>query len=253
MTEHSSFSIEKAIPIMAQDSLTNQAIFHWNKLSCSKISYLGFNFHSNKLESVKLYLTAFSNDLALVGQDWDSIDKEIHAIWPYRSPFAEKQYSNGGGLTYSIKINASETLEYGAYLRCSDQAPHSFPVGFDPFPGLYICSSRGELSWNTYAYIDPDSFPTDRFNGLVNWTHIQGIEIAKTNREAIQKHIFLGSEDVLLPALLRQIPQEIMKFRNKNQLQFVCPAFTEQGEFTSIYTTKFSTQSQLPTLQSLIL
>ena len=253
MTMLKPLHIGQSILKIAQDRMAQQALEHWNSLGCGKLSYLGFNFQANKVESVKLYLTQFSSDLMLAGQDWNDIDEWLTSIWPFRSPYADQQYSNGGGLTYSIKINAEGVIEHGAYLRCFEHAPHTFPDGYEQYPGLYFCSSQGQTNINSYAYSQPALFRNKPYGEQINWAHIQGVEIAKTNRNPIQKHIFLGSEEALMPALMNKIPDDIMQFRNDNQLQFVCPAFGERGEFTSVYATKFSTQSQLPSLQSLIL
>lgn len=246
------------------ESNSNAIINFWNAFKGAKISYIGFNFKQYQILSIKLYYVVFTDDFLIA--DFPLIDLKDHFCkhWLKRSEYINQQFSNGGGLTFSIKLDVENQIEYGYYLRCTDfddcenklipQKNNSLGVSLEESTnfGVYQTLKNNQISAKLYGYVSSEKyFPSD-ISSLVNFENIRGVEIARIDNQFDQKYIYLGGEDVFTSKLISQIPHEIQLFRKRNELNYVCPAFSNKNELFSVYLTSFKNQSILPEIYHLI-
>jgi hypothetical protein len=236
----------------------------WNAFKGSKISYIGFNFIQNQILSIKLYYVVFTDDFLLADFPLKELKNHFCKHWLKRSKYVNQQFSNGGGLTFSIKLDFENQLEYGYYLRCIDlencennlipEKKNFLGVSFEGSSdfGIYQTIKNHQISAKLYGYITPKKHFPNAISSFVNFENIRGVEIARINNEFDQKYIYLGGEDVFTTSLISQIPNEIELFRNRNELNYVCPAFSNKNELFSVYLTSFKSHTILPQIDHLI-
>lgn len=257
-------SLQKILDESQVISNSNAIINFWNNFKGEKISYIGFNFNQNQLLSVKLYYVVFTIDFLISDFPLKELIDHFSKHWIRRSTFVHQQYSNGGGLTFSIKIDLDSQVEYGYYLRCVDfdncenklipKKNNSLGVSLEQSTdfGVYQTIKNNQISAKLYGYVTAGNHFPSAISSLVNFDNIRGVEIARINNEYDQKYIYLGGEDVFTSKLISKIPSEVEMFRNRNELNYVCPAFSNKNELFSVYLTNFKSNSILPEIHQLI-
>lgn len=235
----------------------------WQKFSGEKISYIGFNFENNEITSVKIYFVVFSNNISPEDFPIKELYSEFIENLINQSPLVKEKFANGGGITFSIKaIKGQDHIEYGYYLRCKRLTRQEEPLidrSFKPFDaqvlsdsiGVYHTIFDGLTQIHLYGYTNPSELFPSIQQDKINFEKIRGVELAKINQPEKLKYIYLGGEDVFKRELLNQIPEEIISFRNKFSLNFVCPAFNLTHKLCSVYLTDFLNKSMLPDIQLL--
>lgn len=257
------FAIHKIAQNFLTDSCAVSMNTFWQKFSGEKISYIGFNFENGEITSVKIYLVVFTNTISKEEFPISTLYSKFEENRSNKSHLVTEKFANGGGITFSVKLKKGlEHLEYGYYMRCKQLTPEeSILVNkeFKPFDapvltdslGTYNTILDGKQQTHIYGYTNPsDLFPRVQ-KDYVNYEKIRGVELAKINDPEKLKYIYLGGEDVFKEALLTQIPQEIISFKNAFDLNFVCPAFDLKHKLCSVYLTDFSNNSMLPSIQLL--
>jgi hypothetical protein len=229
----------------------------WEEFDGDKISYYGVNFNNEALDSVKYYLTIYSNNFPLEYFPISSLRFEFSEDIILRDQnFCVSKYSNGGGVTFVIKYHTcSQKIEIGYYFRTNKghqienivlgDSKYNRDEFIDSF-GLYrLIDSDLQKSTHTYGYLDPKKLKNQLVVGYQLWNLVRGVEIAKINDVGNEKIILLGGEDLYDATIINKIPPKIIDFRNRLNLNFVCPAFKLDGELCSVYLTKLSNDSKV--------
>lgn len=246
------------------DQNTKLIIDFWNGFAGEKLSYIGFNFENDTITSVKFYFTVFTSTISESDFPLTSLLIEFKNNLDKQSDFLAQKYSNGGGITFSIKAKLNSNLvEHGYYMRCNklntdenklvdiQQLPFELDVPNEPL-GVYKTIEGTQKKTSIYGYINPEShLLSDELSDVIHSEKIRGIEVAKVDNLERLKFIYLGGEDLLKTTLISYIPEEVIVFKNKFKLNFVCPAFNKNHALCSIYLTDFANNSMLPDINTL--
>lgn len=244
-------------------SYTKSIIAVWSSFSGEKISYIGFNFDNNLITTIKLYFVIYTDVLPFETFPIPPLENEFISHWNNKSNFVNEPHSNGGGLTFSIKIDRQQKIEYGYYLRCAqfceenefDFSMQSIPFGtsFENATdfGVYNTIKNNVVQSKIYGYVSPAEHPLYAINHLIQESNIRGIEVARIDNDDDQKFICLGGENVYSNELKSEIPNEIHSFQKSNNLKFICPAFSVKNKLCSVYLTSKSVSLAIPTVSVL--
>lgn len=260
--------IYKSIDLISKSCQTNQntklIIDFWNDFAGEKLSYIGFNFENGTISSVKLYFTVFTSTISDSDFPLKPLLAEFKNNLNKQSNFLTQKYSNGGGITFSIKVKFNSSLiEHGYYMRCNElNTDENKLVGLQKLPfkldiyneplGVYKTFEGLQSKTSIYGYINPKShLLSNDLSDVIYSEKIRGIEVAKIENLEKLKLIYLGGEDLLKTTLIQYIPEEVVTFKNKFKLNFVCPAFNNNHVLCSIYLTDFTNNSKLPDINKL--
>lgn len=236
----------------------------WSSFSGKKISYIGFNFHKNLITTIKLYFVLYSDELPFETFPIPPLENEFLSHWNNKSNFVNEPHSNGGGLTFSIKIDRQNIIEYGYYLRCahfSEENVINFSMKSLPFGtsfenttdfGVYNTIKNNIVQSKIYGYVTPAEHPLQAIKHLIQESNIRGIEVARIDNNEDQKFICLGGENVFTSKLESEIPNEIHSFQTSNNLKFICPAFSTEHKLCSVYVTSRTESLAFPSVAILI-
>ncbi|MBP9688995.1 MAG: hypothetical protein KBE91_05235 [Bacteroidia bacterium] len=253
-------SIEKIFEDSLRAGSTKNIVDFWDHFNGEKISYIGFNFKEESISSVKLYYTVFTRFIPEINFPIKPLYQTFKNHQFNVSDYAVEKYSNGGGITFSIKINNNNVIEHGYYLRCknlsisetalinSNNLPFNISLKSLNNLGVYQTLINDEVGAKIYAYVEPSSLYPKNMDLLINFNNIRGVEISRINDPNNSKYIYLGGEDVYTKLLTDLIPMDINIFKNKYNLNFVCPAFESSNKLCSIYLTSFKNNSKIPSL-----
>jgi hypothetical protein len=235
----------------------SNVIKFWEEFDGDKISYYGINFKNETLDSVKYYLTIYSNNFPLDLFPISLLKAEFIEDIIFRDHnFCNSKYTNGGGVTFVIKYHTfSQKIEIGYYFRTNKghqienivlgDSKYNRDEFIDSF-GLYrLIDSDLKKTTHTYGYLDPKKLKNQLLVGYQLWNLVRGVEIAKINDVGNEKIILLGGEDLYDTTIINKIPPQVIDFRNSLNLNFVCPAFKMDGELCSVYLTDFSNNSRV--------
>lgn len=257
------YAINRIVESIQEGGNSTKITSYWNNFNGEKVSYLGFNFSENKITSVKIYFVVYTNTILKsefpIPELYYLFLKNIQTA----SPHITEKFSTGGGITFSIKVKlGTNSLEYGYYLRCNElSSEEKETITLDKIPfnikllpqswGVYNTLENAETRLAIYAYTNPiDLFPTIQHDNI-HFQDIRGVEIAKLNNPQDLKYIYIGGDTLFKDSLIKQIPEELIAFKNTFSLNLVCPAFNQQHKLCSVYLTDFSNHSILPSLQCL--
>lgn len=243
-------------------SYTRSIIAVWSSFSGEKISYIGFNFEGGDITSIKLYFVLYSDELPFETFPIPPLAQEFLSHWKNKSNFVNEPLSNGGGLTFSIKVDRRNLIEYGYYLRCAklndiehfSKKSELFGTSFINATdfGIYNTFKNNVIQSKIYGYVTPAEHPLDAIKELIQLQNVRGIEIARIDNDNDQKYICLGGENVFTSKLESEIPKEIHSFQKCSNLKFICPAFSSDHKLCSVYVTSRTESLAFPSVAFLI-
>jgi hypothetical protein len=256
-------SINKINESIKEGEHSSKIISFWKSFPGEKVSYMGFNFESNKVTSIKFYFVIFTDTICNndfpIPELYHMFEKNIEN----RSPLVLEKFSNGGGITFSIKVRLiNDNLEYGYYLRCLKLSSgekgliDSFEIPFgtnllSESHGIYNTIEGDKKRTEIYGYINPiDLFPQVQ-KEYVHFENIRGVEIAKLNNLQNFKYVYIGGEALYKDRLIALIPKEVITLKEMFHLNLVCPAFNQKHRLCSVYMTDFANNSILPSINHL--
>ena len=256
-------AIDKVSDSIKKGGNSSKIISFWKSFKGEKVSYMGFNFEGIKVSSIKFYFVVFTDTISShdfpISELYHMFKKNIDN----RSPLFLEKFSNGGGITFSIKVKiTNDNIEYGYYLRCLRLLPQEkalMTFNEIPFGANLLSESLGVYNTNDglknrteiYGYLNPiDLYPTIQQH-YVHFENIRGVEIAKLNNPQNFKYIYIGGDSIYKEKLIEIIPKEIISFKELFNLNLVCPAFNQQHNLCSVYLTDFANNSVLPSINQL--
>jgi hypothetical protein len=257
------YAIDKVTDNIEECEYSSKIISFWNSFKGEKVSYMGFNFEGNEVTSVKFYFVVFADSISINDFPISELYQMFENNIENRSPLVLEKFSNGGGITFSIKVKLiNDNIEYGYYLRCLKLMPEEkelidsidIPFGVNLLSeslGVYNTIDSLKCRTEIYGYLNPiDLYPAIQQH-YVQFENIRGVEIAKLNNPQNFKYVYIGGDALFKDRLIALIPKEVITFKEMFHLNLVCPAFNQHHNLCSVYLTDFANNSILPSINYL--
>lgn len=213
-------------------------------------SYIGYNFSSNEITSVKFYYVVFDNlnlndpfPIPNLENDYKEMVL-LKSNYHFSTPFTP-----GGGCTFTIKVDQERKYTKGFFFRINDnnsalinniqtQYPEqSFEESdFEDGYGQYVLDKDGISVKNEYLYLKNNI-------KVANFQEKYGIKFSKTPSIEIssagvdnhfsQKFIALGGRGLIEESFYNRIPSSVIESLKDLCVEFCCPSINpNKGEYT---------------------
>lgn len=212
---------------------------------------IGFNYRNNQIISTKFYYV-FYEDLALDCLFPIMELKEYYKKYiEQRSEFHFKtKLTSGGGLTFTIKYDEQLNVTRGFFFRLTNNNEtfvnrliRLYPefnfnsADFESGYGQYVLYNQEGVKTSEYLYLKSTEKLVsieDKYGISLSETNCIEISSARENNTADHKFIAMGGAPVMKENFKKNIPESIKNIITGTELQFCCPAFTNEEKY-SIY------------------